>query len=63
VTLLRFSATQNIGGISATRKGPRNTAPSTKRSGKARAFLPSSGLGAERIDGGGDEAHTKAWSP
>src|ERR1700704_6387114 len=33
---------QNSGGICATRNGPRNTAPSTKRSGKARAFLPSS---------------------
>ena len=35
--------------------GPSNTSPSTKRSGKLRAFLPSSvGFRAERIDAGGD---------
>ena len=48
-------ALQNSGGVCATFSGPRNTAPSTKRSGKARAFLPSSdGFLAERVDAGGD---------
>ena len=33
---------KNSGGTCPTFRGPRNTAPSAKRSGKARAFLPSS---------------------
>src|SRR5262249_8936193 len=40
--IVRSRQFQNNGGVCATLSGPRKTAPSTKRSGKARAFLPSS---------------------
>src|SRR5712691_3497391 len=40
--IYEYARPQNSGGTCPTFSGPRNTAPSTKRSGKARAFLPSS---------------------
>ena len=41
-TTLKDALFQNSGGICATFSGPKNTTPSTKRNGNARAFLPSS---------------------